>query len=81
MSEREPPTVPSVICDTIGMAYFKIALALGSRVHIDGDTSITGTVTGALWETSGRHELNVSWMHAGTSQSAWFAPHRITVAN
>lgn len=50
---------------------------LGEQVCIDGDDSLRAVVTGVLWKSSGDHQIEVSWIHNGTANSAWFADHRL----
>lgn len=48
------------------------------RVHIDGDRSLTATVTAYLYRTEGQYEI--SWVHNGTIQTVWIEEFRLSRA-
>lgn len=56
---------------------FVSSLAFRDRVHIDADRDLVGYVTAFMW-TQSRNTVEVSWLHNGTSQSAWFDHWRLT---
>lgn len=58
---------------------FPAIFDLGDRVHIDGDKDITATVIGMLFRAHGV-EVECSWLHNGTMQTAWVAAFRLKVA-
>ena len=57
---------------------FTSCLAFGEFVYIDKDDSIKGIVTAVCWKDTGEYTVEVSWIHCGTSQSAWFSTSRLT---
>lgn len=52
---------------------------IGDRVLIDGDKDIKGVVTGILFRPS-NVEIEVSWLHNGSLQTAWVAAFRLASA-
>lgn len=54
--------------------------SIGQRVHIDGCTDLKGTVTAILWRSAAVQQLEVSWIHNGSSMAAWVEPFRVTEA-
>lgn len=52
---------------------------IGERVIIDGDKDIKGVVIGILFRPS-NVEIEVSWLHNGTLQTAWVAAFRLASA-
>jgi hypothetical protein len=56
----------------------QVPFAFSDKVFIDGDKSITARVTGFWWKDDDKNYLvEVSWMHNGTSQTAWMQPWRL----
>jgi hypothetical protein len=58
---------------------WRSAYHLGEEVHIDGDRSLRAIVTGVLFRNSSP-SYELSWVHNGTSCSAWVEPYRVTGA-
>lgn len=58
---------------------FKSSFAIGDRVLIDGCRDLVGRVTAYLWRSTGC-QIEVSWIHNGTAQSAWIDDWRLTAA-
>lgn len=52
---------------------------LGTRVHIDDDTSIKAVVTGFLVRAH-QMQFEVAWFNNGSSHSAWLDEFRLTEA-
>lgn len=52
-----------------------------SRVQIDGHQDLIGHVTGVCWKADDGHSIEVSWIHNGTSQVAWFQPWRLSATS
>lgn len=59
-------------------SQFLSDLLFDELVHIDGDTSLTAIVTGFMWRHTGEIGIEVSWLHNGATNSAWFARSRLT---
>lgn len=48
----------------------------GTKVHIDGDESLTGTATGFAIYSTGL-SIEVAWFINGSQQQAWFPEWRL----
>ena len=62
------------------MIIYQSEWAIGDHVNIDGDTSITGRVTGISFRYDDGHTLEVAWLHNGESRRAYFEHWRLTRA-
>ena len=58
---------------------FPAIFDIGDRVHIDGEKDIVATVVGMLFRAHGV-EVECSWLHNGSMQTAWVAAFRLKVA-
>lgn len=56
-----------------------IPYEFGAKVHLDGDQSIRGTVTGFAIYPHGL-QIEVAWFANGDAKSAWFAAFRVSAA-
>jgi len=58
------------------MAVFNTKLNMLDRVHIDGDPSITATITGFAFY--GTHaDVQISYVHNGDIKSVWIVESRL----
>lgn len=56
--------------------------AIGQPVKVaDASGPLLGVVTQITFRSTYEHVFEVSWLHNGTSQSAWFQPWRLFDAN
>jgi hypothetical protein len=62
-----------------GAFDFSADYGIGSRVYIDADESIVGTVIEVSFQ-SGRVLFQVAWMHGGASHKEYFEPFRLSDA-
>ena len=53
---------------------------IGDRVHIDGDKSLTATVTALMYRTGGLVMCEVAWISNGDSKAPNIEPWRLTRA-
>jgi len=58
---------------------FESTWAFRDLVHLDGDTSITGVVTGFQFRGARDPIIEVSWVHNGDAKAAWFEEWRLSV--
>lgn len=71
VTTRPPAPAPMGRCATF-VSRFRV----GSRVHADGDASISMVVTGHLFK--GTHStLECSWFSSGGQQQAWIEEWRL----
>lgn len=54
------------------------AFAIGEKVHIDGDESITATVIGFLLRAQGP-QYEAAWFNNGAHTTAWVDEFRLTL--
>jgi hypothetical protein len=52
---------------------------IGDRVVIDQDNSLVASVTAYLYRSTGA-QAEISWVHAGTIQTAWIDVWRLSKA-
>lgn len=61
---------------------FQSRFAIGHRVKMDasslGEDGLVGLVTAVNFRSHTDYILEVSWLHNGTAQSAWFQPWRLS---
>lgn len=63
------------------MAAYHSAFRLQQKVHIDGDDSITASVTALLHRTTSATTAECSWIQDGHSRVAWIEEWRLAAAN
>jgi hypothetical protein len=62
-------------------ARFQSSFGFGDLVHIDADLSLTATVTAFTWCVDGPAQVEVAYLHNGTSNHVWIEDARITRAS
>lgn len=62
-----------------GAPVVELPCPFGTKVHIDGDTSIKGTVTGIIFYPHGM-QIEVAWFANGDAKSGWFGEARVSRA-
>jgi hypothetical protein len=61
------------------MTTFQSKFAIGDKVHVDDDTSITCHVNGVLFR-SADHEVEISWWNSGSLNSQFVHHGRLAPA-